>query len=114
RGKTVPSSATMEWLAQRLGTDAAFLEFGVSNADGDRVQSALVAAEGLLDEHRYAEAAAEFAAVRAELSGVHGSGLVLRALRGEAWARIREGELDDARPLLEQAAEVASDPRLSD
>ena len=114
RGKTVPSPATVEWLAQRLGTDAAFLEFGVSNADGDRVQSALVAAEGLLDEHRYAEAAAEFAAVRAGLSGVHGSGLVLRALRGEAWARIREGELDDARPLLEQAEEVASDPRFSD
>jgi tetratricopeptide (TPR) repeat protein len=114
RGKTVPSSATVEWLAQLLGTDAAFLESGVSDEDGDRVQSALVAAAGLLEEHRHAEAAAGFSAVRTGLSGIHMPNLVLRALRGEAWARIREGELDQARSLLEQAAVVASDPGLSD
>ena len=117
RGTTVPSSETVEWLAQRLGTDAAFLEFGMSDADGDRVQTALVAAEGLLEVHRHnSQPAAGFSTVRAGLSGTHMQDLVLRALRGEAWARIREGELDEARSLLEQAlpAVVAADPGLSD
>ncbi len=114
RGTTMPSPGTVEWLAQRLGTDASFLESGVSEADGVRVQSALVAAEGLLEAHRHTEAAAGFSAVRAGLSGIHVPDVVLRALRGEAWARIREGEVDQAGSLLEQAAVVASDHGLSD
>src|SRR5918911_1074034 len=41
RGKTRPTRETIEWLAQRLGVDPAFLESGVSSGDRDRVEALL-------------------------------------------------------------------------
>src|SRR5918994_4723229 len=39
RGKTRPTKETIEWLAARLGVDAAFLERGVSADERSRVEA---------------------------------------------------------------------------
>ena len=61
RGKTRPTRETIDWLAQRLGVDAAFLANGVSADDRGRVDAALARAEALLEARRNDEALEEFA-----------------------------------------------------
>src|ERR671933_2005561 len=64
RGKTRPTSETIEWLAQRLGVDAAFLERGVSADERGRVEAMLARAEALSQAHRDDEALEQFANAR--------------------------------------------------
>src|SRR5207342_1698399 len=45
RGKTRPTRETVEWLAARLGVDAAFLERCVSADERSRVEAMLARAE---------------------------------------------------------------------
>jgi tetratricopeptide (TPR) repeat protein len=104
RGKTKPTPETLAWLADRLATDREFLEHGVSKAEKERLESALRDAERLVEEHRYEDALLAFRGVRELTDGVSAPTLFLRLLRGEAWARIRLGELDSAMSLLEEAA----------
>lgn len=104
RGKTRPTPETLEWLAGRLATDREFLEHGVSKAEKERLESALRDAERLVDEHRYDDALLAFRGVREIADSASAPAFFLRLLRGEAWARIRLGELDSAMSLLEQAA----------
>ena len=104
RGKTRPTPETLEWLAGRLATDREFLEHGVSKAEKERLEAALRDAERLVEEHRYDDALIAFQRVRAISGSVSAPTLFLRRLRGEAWARIRLGELDSAMSLLEEAA----------
>jgi tetratricopeptide (TPR) repeat protein len=104
RGKTRPTPETLEWLAGRLATDREFLEHGVSKAERERLEAALRDAERLVEEHRYDDALMAFRRVRAISDSVSTPTLFLRRLRGEAWARIRLGELDSAMSLLEEAA----------
>src|ERR671910_3883191 len=47
RGKTRPTSETIEWLAVRLGIDPGFLANGVSMDERGRVEGALARAEAL-------------------------------------------------------------------
>jgi tetratricopeptide (TPR) repeat protein len=107
RGKTEPTRETLEWLAGRLGTDREYLEAGVTRVDAERFEAALREAEKLVEQHRYDDALRAFRAARS----VDGAGsapvLSLRLLKGEAWARTRNGDLDEAMSLLEQAAAVA-------
>ena len=104
RGKTRPTRETLEWLAGRLATDREFLEHGVSKAEAERFEAAVRGAELLVEEHRYEDALEAFQGVR-EIAGiVSAPPLFLRLLSGEAWARIRIGELDAAMSLLEEAA----------
>ena len=103
RGKARPSREALQWLAERLATDPGFLEHGVSREDVELLDSALRDAEHLVEEHRYEEALRAFEAAH-ELQGSDSS---LRLLKGEAWARIRTGELDEAMRLLETAADGA-------
>src|ERR687885_2827598 len=60
RGKTRPTRETIEWLAQRLGVDAGFLEHGVSTDQRGRVEAALARAEALTKAARDADAVAEY------------------------------------------------------
>jgi len=103
RGKARPSSETVEWLAGRLTTDREFLEHGVSRADAERLDDELLDAEHLVEERRYEEALRAFR-IASRLPGSEAPGPSLRLLKGEAWARIRTGELDEAMRLLEEAA----------
>ena len=107
RGKTRPTGDTLDWLADRLATDRAFLEHGLSNADSERLEAALREAELLVEATRYDEALQAFRDVRHLAGAVTPSAFSLRLLRGEAWARIRIGDLDGAMTLLEHAAALA-------
>jgi len=114
RGKTRPTDETLEWLAGRLATDREFLEHGVSKADAERLEAALCKAELLVDAARYDEALQAFRRVRESTRGVTPPSFSLRLLRGEAWSRIRSGELDAAMTLLDEAATLAVSPGFSD
>ena len=105
RGKTRPTRETLEWLASRLDTDRHYLEHGLSRADAERVEADARAAEELLEEHRYDEALAAFRVAR--LAAGAAPALSLHALRGEAWALIRTGRLEEAMSVLEDAATLA-------
>ncbi len=65
RGKTRPTAETLEWLADRLATDREFLEHGLTLADSQRLEAALVDAERILEDARYGDALKAFADVRA-------------------------------------------------
>src|SRR6266699_5347822 len=47
RGKTRPTRETIEWLAQRLGVNADFLQDGVSSDERSRLETRLARAEAL-------------------------------------------------------------------
>src|SRR5688500_19306576 len=56
RGKTRPTTETLEWLAARLDTDREFLEHGLTRADSERLEAALIDAVRVLAAGRYVEA----------------------------------------------------------
>jgi len=114
RSKTRPTVETVEWLAERLGVDAGLLLTGVSSLERDRWEGALARAEALNEQYRYAEAAPEFARVLVEARAAAVKELELRALAGEGWARMQEGELKDAAALLQDARTLSEDSRFSD
>src|SRR5204862_6759663 len=114
RGKTRPTRETVEWLAQRLGVDAGFLANGVSADERGRVDAALARAEAVLEARRNAEAIEEFEKIS---SGVAATGLPeleVRALAGEASARMREGEIREAIELLARPRNLTERPAFSD
>src|SRR5246127_1481970 len=53
RGKTRPTTETVEWLALRLGVDAGFLASGVSTDDRAKAEAILARADALLEEHEF-------------------------------------------------------------
>jgi tetratricopeptide (TPR) repeat protein len=114
RGRTRPSAEAVAWLAERLGVDGDLLLTGVSSAERSRWEAALARAEALTQQHRYAEAAPEFGAVRAASHAAAAKELELRALAGEGWARMQEGELNDALALLQEARLLSEEARFSD
>lgn len=113
RGKTRPTSETIQWLADRLGVDAGFLAKGVSADDRGRVDAALARADALLEARRNDEALAAFDELRA---AVHATGLPeleVRALSGEATVRMRVGDVREAIALLERARALTESPAFS-
>src|SRR5881394_4427465 len=59
RGKTRPTTETVEWLALRLGVDAGFLASGVSANERAKAEAVLARADALLDQHEFTDAIAE-------------------------------------------------------
>src|SRR5690348_18043387 len=60
RGKTRPTTETVEWLAMRLGVDAGFLASGVSADERAKAEAILARADTLLDQHEFADSIAEY------------------------------------------------------
>ena len=114
RGKTRPTQETIEWLAARLGVDAGFLANGLSANERGRIETALTRAEALTEDHRYDEALAEYEKVAPAVQGIAALELEVRALGGEAWARMEEGQLRQAAELLERARQATEAPGFSD
>ena len=114
RGKTRPTAETLEWLAERLGVDPAYLGGGVSAEERGRVEAALARAEALLEQPDYVAAAREFEVGRAAVAATGAPDLELRSLLGETWALIQEGQMETALPLLERARDLAERPDVSD
>lgn len=114
RGKTRPTRETVEWLAHRLGVDPGFLESGISSDERVRVEAALARAEALSTGERYDEAVQEFERLATAVLTVGSPQIEVRALAGEAWARMELGDLRQALDLLSRARTVSEGPDFSD
>ena len=114
RGKTRPTSETVEWLAQRLDVDPAFLSNGVSTDERGRVETVLARAEALSKSYRYKESIEAFEEARAAVAATNSVELEVRTRSGEAWARMQEGDLRTAVDLLNSARAVAEGSVFSD
>ncbi len=114
RGKTRPTEETVGWLAGRLGIDATFLASGVSSDERARAEAVLTRAETLIERREYAAAVAEFAQAHDAIVATGAVELHVRALSGEAWARIQDGEVRAGITLLERARELVEGPGFSD
>jgi len=114
RGKTRPTRETIEWLAAQLGVDSGFLANGVSADERGRVDAALARAEALLEGRRNAEAVDEFDQIRASVAATGLPELEVRALSGEATARMREGQVREAIEILNRARSLTERPEFSD
>jgi tetratricopeptide (TPR) repeat protein len=114
RGKTRPTRETIEWIAERLGVDAAFLANGVSAYERGRVDSALARTDALLEARRNDEALAELESIRSAVLATGMPELEVRALAGEATVRIRGGEIREAIALLERARGLTEGTAFSD
>ena len=114
RGKTRPTSETVEWLAQRLEVDPAFLSSGVSTDERSRVEALLARAEALSKAYRYKDAVEAYAEAHAAVSATNSAELEVRTLSGEAWARMQEGDVRAAVELLNGARATAEGSVFSD
>jgi tetratricopeptide (TPR) repeat protein len=103
RGKTRPTTDTVEWLALRLGVDANFLASGVSADDRARAEAILARADSLLEDHLFDDAIAEYAKALPAVLGTGAVELQVRALNGEAMARAQAGDVKSALELLSQS-----------
>src|ERR671932_618370 len=110
RGKTRPARETIEWLAERLGVDADFLANGVTADQRGRVEAALARGEALTEANREEEALTEFEDVRTAVLATGLAELEVRALCGEAEARMRLGAIRDALDLLNRARGLTERP----
>jgi tetratricopeptide (TPR) repeat protein len=114
RGKTRPTSETIEWLAERLGVDSAFLANGVSNDDRSRVEAALARAEALLEAARDEETLAEIEQVRAGVAATGLPELEVRAIQTESYALMRQGDVRRAIELITRGRALVEGPAFSD
>src|SRR5437867_10786915 len=114
RGKTRPARETVEWLAGRLGVDADFLANGVTADQRGRVETALARGEALISANRDAEAIVEFENARTAVLATGLAELEVRALCGESWARMRQGEVREAIEFLNRARSLTEGPGFSD
>jgi len=114
RGKTRPTRETIEWLAARLGVDAAFLERGVSADERSRVEAMLARAEALSNAHQYDDAIEELENSRTAVLATGAPELEYRSLSTEAWSRMERGEVRPALQQLERCRTIADGPGFSD
>ena len=114
RGKTRPTTETIQWLAAQLGVDAGFLANGVSADERGRVDAALARADALVEARRNEEALAAFDEVRAAVAATGLPELEVRALSGEAILRLRAGEVRQGIALLEDARALTESNSFSD
>ncbi len=114
RGKTRPAAETLEWLAERLDVDPAYLLGGVSIEERGRVEAALARAEALAEQGEHAAAALAFAECRHEVAATAVADLELRLLLGESLALARSGGVQEALDQLSRAREICEGPAFSD
>ena len=114
RGKTRPTSGTVEWLAARLGVDATFLASGVSTDDRARAEAVLARAEALVEKLEFGEAVDEYGRALSPVASSGSVELQVRHLSGEAWARMHNGDVRAGIELLGRARALVEGPAFSD
>jgi tetratricopeptide (TPR) repeat protein/DNA-binding XRE family transcriptional regulator len=114
RGKTRPTGDTVEWLAGRLGVDAAFLATGVSADQRGRVEAALARAEALATADDHEGAIEVYTSIRSAVAATGLAELEVRALNGEAVPLVMTGQVREALDLLHRARGLTESPRFSD
>jgi tetratricopeptide (TPR) repeat protein len=111
RGKTRPTDQTLEWIAERLGVDASYLQTGQTWEEYAEVEAAVARAEAAVEGQQYDEA---LAALESLSHSPEAQELEFRARLAESWARMVGGELRPALDLLQRARELAEGPGFSD
>jgi tetratricopeptide (TPR) repeat protein len=114
RGKTRPTTETVEWLATRLGVDSTFLASGVSTDERARAEAILARAEALTEKRDFAGAIDQYSDALAAVVASGAVELQVRVLSGEAWARAHGGDVKPAIELLTQARGLVEGPQFSD
>jgi tetratricopeptide (TPR) repeat protein len=114
RGKTRPTSETVEWLAMRLGVDAGYLANGVSADERAKAEAILARADTLLSEHAFSEAIDEYTRSLPAVLGTGAPELRVRALNGEAMARAQNGDVKTALTLLGESRALVEGESFSD
>ncbi len=114
RGKTRASAETLEWLAERLDVEPAYLLGGVSAEERGRIEAALARAEAMSERQDYPGAATAFAEGRDAVAATGAQDLEFRSLLGETWALSQSGQVKDALRLLGRARDIAEGPAFSD
>ena len=114
RGKTRPTRETIEWLAARLGVDAAFLANGVSLDQRATLETRLARAEALVEAERCDEALEVYDDVRTAVAALALPEYELRALTGEGRALLRAERPRDAISALSRARELSERATFSD
>src|SRR6476659_10307290 len=119
RGKTRPTTETIEWLADRLGVVAGSRASGVATDERARLEGALSRAEALYEAQQDTEAMEAFEPLVAAARATGMPELQVRALAGRGLAKMRTGEhraavepLNEARAISE--AELFSDVERAD
>ena len=113
-GKTKPSAEAIDYLASQLDVDPLFLETGVSSDERSRIEATLARGEALIEDKHYADAVEQYVRAKALVTDEWIPELDLRALTGEAWARMWTGEVKPALEILVRARDLAERPRFSD
>ncbi len=111
RGKTRPTDQTLEWIAERLGVDASYLQTGQTWEEYAEVEAAVARAEAAVEGQQYDEV---LAALESLSHSPEAQELEFRARLAESWARMVGGELRPALDLLQRARELAEGPGFSD
>jgi tetratricopeptide (TPR) repeat protein len=114
RGKTRPTTETVDWLALRLGVDSGFLASGVSADDRAKAEAILARADSLLGDHVFDEAIAEYTKALPAVLGTGSLELQVRALNGEAMARAQSGDVKTALALLADSRALVEREGFSD
>jgi tetratricopeptide (TPR) repeat protein len=114
RGKTRPTADTIEWLAERLGVDASFLETGVSSSERERVEGVVARAEAAIESSDYGLAVEELDKLASALRTIAVQELDVRAALAEAWARMYMGEVRKSIEILERARGIAEGQAFTD
>ena len=114
RGKTRPTSDTIEWLALRLGVDSGFLASGVSADERAKAETILARADALAQEHRFEESLEEYTRALPAVLGTGAVELRVRALNGEAMARAQSGDVKSALALLAESRSLVEGEAFSD
>jgi tetratricopeptide (TPR) repeat protein len=113
-GRTRPTDEMVSWLSARLGVDVALLVSGVASNDRARTEAILARAEALSGQREFEPAIEEFRRAQSAIAASGAHELQTRALSGEAWARIKLGEVGPATSLLELARDLAEGSPHSD
>jgi tetratricopeptide (TPR) repeat protein len=114
RGKTRPTTETIDWLSLRLGVDAGFLASGVSADERSKAEAILTRADALLADHIFDDAIAEYTRALPAVLGTGAVELQVRALNGEAMARAHTGDVKSALRLLADARGLVERTEFSD
>ncbi|HET7568055.1 MAG TPA: tetratricopeptide repeat protein [Gaiellaceae bacterium] len=114
RGKTRPTTETIEWLAGRLGVDAGFLAHGVATDERGRLEGALARAEALYESNQDVEAVDAFTPLISAARGTGVPELQVRALVGAGLAQMRVGAHRAALDLFNEARGIAEAESFSD